>query len=301
MSNEIVASNVYEIIASQSDTFVKVLSDDSILWEREKQFAGQLLMANDYLNNIAWKNQQSLKNAIINLSTIGISLNPAVKHAYLVPRDGKVCLDISYIGLMHLAQKTGSILWGQSAIVRANDDYVNQGIDVAPSHKYNAFASNADRGVIVGAYCVVKTADGSYLTDQMNIEDLHKVRGTSKAFTSGKKCPWTDWEEEMMRKTVVKRASKYWPTVERLSTAISVLNEHEGLRDYEEKDVTPKAVQLSVDDPKKALSSWLLSEGKEVSAFCGWASSKLNREIKEINDLSDGEAAQIYSSMSNSK
>jgi recombination protein RecT len=37
------------------------------------------------------------------VAAIGITLNPASKLAYLVPRDGMVCLDISYMGLLHRA------------------------------------------------------------------------------------------------------------------------------------------------------------------------------------------------------
>jgi hypothetical protein len=33
----------------------------------------------------------------------------------------------------------------------------------------------------------------------------------------------------MMKKTVIKRASKLWPKSERLDTAVQVLNEHEGI------------------------------------------------------------------------
>jgi recombination protein RecT len=35
--------------------------------------------------------------------------------------------------------------------------------------------------------------------------------------------------EEMARKTIVKRASKYWPKAQRLDNAIHLLNEDEGM------------------------------------------------------------------------
>ena len=97
MDNQVAVTNVYEIVERQSDAFLSSLSDNSISWEKEKFFAIQLLQGSDFLNKMAWKNQDSLRNAIVNISNIGISLNPALKHAYLVPREGKVCLDISYI------------------------------------------------------------------------------------------------------------------------------------------------------------------------------------------------------------
>ncbi|MGP0745242.1 recombinase RecT, partial [Escherichia coli] len=88
----------------------------------------------------------------INVAAIGITLNPASKLAYLVPRDGMVCLDISYMGLLHIAMESGVISWGQAKLVHANDTYESNGLDKAPTHKYNAFG---DRGDIVGVYCTV--------------------------------------------------------------------------------------------------------------------------------------------------
>lgn len=70
---------------------------------------------------------------------IGISLNPAQKLAYLVPRKGAICLDISYMGLMHIAQQSGAIKWCQSAIVRRNDQFRREGLDKPPIHIYNDF------------------------------------------------------------------------------------------------------------------------------------------------------------------
>ena len=79
--------------------FNSVLVDKSINFEREAGFALQLLEINDYALKIAMGNRQSVVNAITNIAAIGISLNPAKKQAYLVPRDNKICLDISWMGL----------------------------------------------------------------------------------------------------------------------------------------------------------------------------------------------------------
>lgn len=260
MTNQI---SVYEYVAQQERHFVPALTDETITWEKEKQFACQLLESNSYLLKTAQNNQQSLQNAIVNIASIGISLNPATKHAYLVPRDGKVCLDISYIGLMHLAMQTGSITFGQAKIVYSNDVYVNKGLDKAPEHTYSPFA---DRGEPIGAYCTVKLPDGDFITEEMSKEQILAIRDNTasyKAFVRGKakSCIWVDHELEMWRKTVVKRASKYWPTVERLQTAIDYLNNAgEGI-DREEKvvnavqqDNSPYLDQALFD---KNLESWL--------------------------------------------
>lgn len=214
-------TNVYEIVERQESQFASVLSTEAISWNKESQFAMQLLQANDFLNKTAWNNQSSLKNAIINIASIGISLNPALKHAYLVPRGGAVCLDISFMGILSIAQKSGSIVWGQAKLVYANDKYVNTGVDTAPTHKQQTFG---DKGVIVGVYCTVKLPSGDYLTEEMDMATIDKIKNASKA----KDGPWKTWPEEMMRKAVVKRGSKYWPDTERLSATTDMLNKQEG-------------------------------------------------------------------------
>lgn len=242
-------SDLVTYIGEQESLFLPALTDSKISWEKEKQFAIQAFQGNKFLFDTASKNQASLQNALINVASIGISLNPASKHAYLVPRDGKVCLDISYMGLMHLAMSTGSILWGQCKLVHSNDTYKNQGLDKAPKHSYSPFG---DRGSVIGAYCTVKTCHGDYLTDEMSLEDIVKIQNSSKA----KNGPWKTYWNEMARKTVVKRAAKYWPTIERLDNAIHHLNtdNNEGLED-ERKEYSDKFNSL-YDNNSEPLVLW---------------------------------------------
>ncbi|ENR6006320.1 recombinase RecT [Citrobacter freundii] len=214
--------SIVEFVKQQEPLFVGAVTDQSVTWAKESQFAIQYFQRNDYLAKTALSNPISAQNAIINVAAIGITLNPASKLAYLVPRDGMVCLDISYMGLLHLAQSTGSIKWGQCKLVYSNDTYESNGLDTAPTHKYNAFG---DRGEVVGGYCTVKTADGDYLTEEMSLAEIKATEATSKA----KNGPWKNFWEEMARKTIVKRASKYWPRAERLDNAIHVINEDEGI------------------------------------------------------------------------
>ena len=252
-------SNLVEYINEQEGLFLPVISDESVTWCKEKQFAIQALSSNDYLAEVAEGNRTSLQSAIINIASIGISLNPALKHAYLVPRKGGVCLDISYMGLLHLAQSSGVILWGQCKIVRANDTYQNAGLSKEPTHLSNTFG---DRGEIIGAYCTVKTIDGDFLTEEMSIAEIFEIRGRSDGFKSGKSTPWKTDEGEMIRKTVVKRAYKYWPKCERLSTAAQMLNDNgEGI--MQEKDVTP-----FIENPIRELMDLLID--KDPAQYLPW-------------------------------
>ena len=202
---------------------MSALSDKSINFSAEAGFALQVLHDSPYLAKTALANQGSLVAAVTNIAAIGISLNPASKQAYLVPRKNKICLDISYIGMMHLAQSTGAILWGQAVIVRELDAFELRGIDNAPDHKYNPFSK--DRGAIIGVYVVVKLPNGDYLTHTMPIDAVYRIRNRSEAWKAyerdkSKVCPWVTDSEEMIKKTCVKQAQKYWPKSDRLDLAV---------------------------------------------------------------------------------
>lgn len=282
-------SDLIQYIDNQKDLFLPALTDNSISWDKEKQFAYQALTNNSYLMGIAKKNTVSLQNAIINIATVGISLNPVLKHAYLIPRKGAVCLDLSYMGLLHIAQSAGVILWGQSKLVYANDNYVNKGIDKAPQHEFKAFG---DRGGIVGVYCTVKTIDGDFLTEEMSLEDVHKIRNRSEGYKAyvkdnTKNCMWITDEGEMIRKTVVKRAYKYWPKCERLGTAIRMLNDGgEGI----EKDITPDVV--IIDNPHQELES--LIKGRDQIQAMKWLG------VNKVSELTEEQATLAVIKLRNS-
>ena len=276
--------NVVEFVGSQAGLFSQALSDQSITWQKEQQFAIQAFQKNDYLAKVAMGNPSSAQNAIINVAAIGITLNPAAKLAYLVPRDGGVHLDISYMGLLHLAQVSGAIQWGQCKLVCANDTYESNGLDSAPTHKYNAFG---DRGAVVGGYCTVKTAQGDYLTEEMTTDEINGIMQRSQSFKSGKKSPWlTDWGE-MARKTIVKRGSKYWPRCERLDKAIHHLNTDgaEGIADDSIQQ------QELIVNPVEAIKAAIASKGRTEEQFFAWFSSarKLPEPIQSFDVMTEEE------------
>lgn len=220
MSNEIQV--LTQDIYGTRDQFLSVLSDKSISFDREASFAVQILESNSFAMSMAMRNRQSVVNAVVNVAAIGLSLNPARKHAYLVPRKTGIVLEISYMGLIELAVASGSIRWAKAELVRQADHFALNGYDKPPTHTFNPFGG--DRGPVVGVYCVAKTADGDYLTETMTIDEVYAIRDRSEAWKNGQKGPWKTDEGEMIRKTVVKRASKYWPKTERLDQAVHYLN-----------------------------------------------------------------------------
>ena len=226
MSNiALIEQDIYAI----RERFETIVVDRSINFEREAGFAMQIMGASDYLQKVAMANRQSLVDAVVNVAAIGISLNPAKKQAYLVPRKNKICLDISYMGLMDVAVSSGAIKWAQADTVFAADTFTINGVDKPPTHSYNPFSK--DRGEFIGVYVVAKTPSGDYLTDTMSAEEVHAIRDRSEAWKAWverkKSCPWVTDFGEMAKKSVVKKGSKYWrenDTDGRLNQAIHLLN-----------------------------------------------------------------------------
>jgi len=240
---------ISEDIYAAREPFALALVDKSLNFEREAGFAIQQLSRNDFTMNCAMNNRQSVYDAVVNIAAIGMSLNPAKKQAYLVPRDNRICLDISYMGLMDLAQATGSVKWAQAALVHDADTFTLTGLDKPPQHTFNPFSK--DRGAIVGVYVTIKTVHDEYLTHTMPIADVFAIRDRSqawKSFQAGKAKtpgPWGTDEGEMIKKTCVKQAYKYWPKTERLETAIHHLNTENGEGLEVLADNSPKAPIIS--------------------------------------------------------
>jgi recombination protein RecT len=222
MSNAVA---IRDVIYEAQDHFI-ALSGGKESFEREAGFALQVLQGSEYASKVAMSNKQSVINAVTNIAAIGISLNPAKRQAYLVPRDGKICLDISFMGLLDLAIQSGSIMWGQAELVYEKDRFELQGFDKPPIHHRDPFAK--DRGPLVGVYVVVKTRDADYLTTCMSTEEVFDIRDRSSSWKNGQKGPWKTDEGEMVKKTVIKRAYKLWPKTDRLDNAVHFLNTEGG-------------------------------------------------------------------------
>ncbi|NRF76616.1 recombinase RecT [Citrobacter braakii] len=292
-------NQVFELVNPLKAEFEQVCAEPSINFKRESEFAMQIFANNDYLAKIAVANPVSTRSAVMNVAGIGISLNPAQKLAYLVPRKGSICLDISYMGLMHIAQQSGAIKWCQSAIVRKNDQFRREGLDKPPIHIYNDFDTAEQRGDIVGAYVVIKTDDGDYLTHTMRIDAIFAIRDRSEAWKkyksdNSKKCPWVTDEEQMILKTVVKQAAKYWPRRERLDAAIDHVNTEgeEGINfsaeRQPERDITPLS-----ETTQKEINDLLVSLDKTWDAdLLPLCSRIFKRPISHPTDLTEQEGVK---------
>lgn len=251
-----------KVIDSSTDKF----ESSALSFEKEKVFAFAALSQNSYLQKVAHDNLPSLQIAMYNLAAVGLSLNPVTKFAYLLPRrigqESRVILEISYQGLIEIAMQSCSIKSCSVTLVHEKDLKRFEWVDnfTPPRNPPNPFMK--DKGDIVGGYCQVRLADGSFLLYAMNIDDILKRRDCSEMVKrNGPSGPWLDWKEEMIKKTIVKQAAKWWPSngSTQLAEAQRVLNEDngEGLPPEERVIpgvVEPKCVELPAPLPREAMS-----------------------------------------------
>lgn len=230
-----VGNTVYQPLQDAEQLFIQVAQRTGLDFGAEVLYAVQALELNKRLREVARRNPTSLKLAMINVGTAGLTLNPALQLAYLVPRKGRVTLDISYRGLRKLAKDSGAILWAKVELVFSNDDFVYQGMDTKPTHDFDPFAPEEARGTFRGGYCVAKLPDGESLVETMSAEAIADIEALSRN-DADEYSPWNTrhGKGEMRKKTILKRASKSWTGAKdtRFQHAVDYLNREggEGLR-----------------------------------------------------------------------
>ena len=184
--------NPVQLIAATEDRFNQIAPAE-ISFAAERGFAMQLLKTSSYLMKVASQEPESLQHAVVNVAAIGLSLNPAEKLCYLIPRKVKIgneyrtllFLDVSYMGFCRLATNAGAVKWIQANLVYSNDEFAPPKPGDRPEHNYDPFASIEERGDFKGAYCVAKvddgTEEGSYLTTTMRAERVLEIMERSES------------------------------------------------------------------------------------------------------------------------
>ncbi|MDA8240692.1 MAG: recombinase RecT [Nitrospiraceae bacterium] len=255
---------IYELQAMAAKAaFVRACGNDDGKWNREVVYALQALRRNDATGEALRKSDpESIKNAMVNVALTGATLNPVMQQAYLVPRDGKCCLDFSYRGLVNICMDAGQVKTIEAQVVYDWDEFdYEQGSDsriryrmcLNPPVDMDKFIKEPIKiwDHVVCAYSKSVLHDGTVDFIILPKWKLWKVFQSSKG-KDNKKMPWHTWPDEQMRKTAIKYHVKTLPVNERVAKAVQVLNEHEGLDlgkdgDFIEVPVEPVDYNIPAD------------------------------------------------------
>jgi recombination protein RecT len=134
-------------------------------------------------------------------------LVPDGREAALVLFGGKVQYMPMFTGIQKRVRNSGEVSSLQAHVIYENDKFIwKQGATADIVHEP---LFPGDRGKPVGAYAIAKFKDGSDpQIEVMDITAIERVRAVSRAAKNG---PWVQWYDEMARKTVFRRLSKWLP------------------------------------------------------------------------------------------
>lgn len=225
----------------------------------------------------------SLFRAAATAAELGLSLNPAMGECDILPvwnnklgKNEAQCRP-RVKGMMKLARNSGEIAKIYAHVAYENDKFEWElGLNKRLVH----VPRRDQRGEMAYAYCVWKTTDGEEDFEVMSRQEIYKIRGRSSSKNKNGEVtgPWITDEEEMWRKTVVKRATKYMPlSAEALVKAAKVDNIHEGGGGYEidageivdvDAGAFGDAIDITGDDGGETASSAQV-EGLEAKVQAG--------------------------------
>lgn len=248
--------------AQAQEKLAKVIADSKRRFEVQNKKVGMLDFAAEarfalgaIANNpgLLKVDPETLKDSMVHLAAMGLSLNPAAQQAALIPRwnTKKGTLDCTaspqYRGLMKLATDTGLVTNITAEVVfRCEEDSFDVDLGSRPylKHKPKLFAPKEERVIAlstpdvnraIGAYCIahLKNSEWPHIT-VMDLTEIMAVANASDAFNPKKEGrkpsgPWVYWAGEMLKKAVIRRASKQWPLsddakYQQLLTAIDLDN-----------------------------------------------------------------------------
>ena len=161
----------------------------------------------------------SLIRAVIHSADVGLSLNPVMREADILPvwgSNGSVAqFRPRAIGLMKLARQSGEVVKISAHEVCQEDFFeVEYGDTEKLTHRPPKLG--VERGPIIGAYCVWTLKSGVTQFEVLDRKRIDRSRASSEAYKyavskSRTDTPWIQDEAEMVRKTAIRAASKYMP------------------------------------------------------------------------------------------
>lgn len=143
-------------------------------------------------------------------------------------------------GLLDILWETKMFSYIDAAVVYENDKFTfKRGLNLVLEHEPYI---GGERGEIVAAYFVARMRDSDYpKIEVMGREDIERIRSKSRAPDKA----WADWFDQFAIKSVIKRACKQLPRINRLERAIESDNE------FVDVDLgrRPEPVELPVAEP----------------------------------------------------
>lgn len=194
--------------------------------DREKMFAIQHIQKNPQLLKCT---PNSFYNALVNVTATGLTLNPMMQQAHLVPRKNKgqmeVCLDPDYKGLVSIMINSGIAKDVFAHVVYENDlfeyDATSESVIKYVPYWIRTDQKFKEPGEEICTFCCVVNPDGTRKYRVVPIHRVNEIMEGTEAYKSyvrkKNKGEWatTMWQgdtrPDMVKKTAIRQMWKFVP------------------------------------------------------------------------------------------
>lgn len=232
---------------------------DGVNAERLRINAMMHIMQDPKLEQVAIQNPQRVAQIVYNFIALGLDM--LNKECYIIPFNGELTILKDYKGEVKLARKYS---------VDPIREIFSRVVYEADSYKFNEYGHfihefdpfSTSRGVKKGAYCTVIYENGVHQTEFVNADEIQKVRNFSKSSGSSYS-PWNTWEDEMWRKTAVRKAMKNISLDFGNSETLKAY--HESDNDVDFGSSSPRSSNAEIVPQDDAFADAIEAEAKEVN------------------------------------
>lgn len=192
------------------------------------------------LQEIKDKNFKTLEDGICTPVSIATALKSmltkgediAQGHGYFIIRGNQLCYDESYLGCLHRIYRDTNVTRVNAQVVYEGDDFqFTSDKGEYRILKHDSSLANINLTKIVGAYAIVFVGDKVKHVEIMNMDMIRKAWAMSKN-PNGK--IFTDYPDQMAKRTVIKRACKVILAAEVcVNKAFDEFDDYEDVTDFE--------------------------------------------------------------------
>lgn len=230
---------------------------DSLKWASEREHVTSVIAKSKKLKECL---PITIYQSILQTASMGLTLNPVQQHCYLIPRragtDGPMICYPSpgYRGLIHMCMDSGQIIQIRAEVYFKADKFRYLGPVEKPVHEPVLTETHRQQKFCDGAYAICEYSNGSYSTEYVDRATIDTIRQMSERPNSvmyGKL--WTEGYKKIAIRRLCKTISI---NSTRLTVALDVLNEHEGITFDPHDGRTIEGEAQPVDDePPEAIST----------------------------------------------
>lgn len=260
---------------------------DESAWNREVYYLQKAINNNDMLQQA---DMATVVEVLMNARQFNLSLNPALKMAYVIPRRVKgtvvALLEPSYMGLSKMMMDLGIVKrWGAECVYEGDEYDVDLSSDRKVTNHKPHYLLNKERGNLVLVYSTAILHDGSIDQIVVPAQEVYAIRDRSESWKRGQSGPWGTDFGEMAKKTAFRRHFKTLPK----SAGIAMTQAMEPLAKY---------IETAEDDyqaPRIDHNPRVRVPGDKMAEFCAAinSGSSTAEEIIEEHNLVDDQGAEL--------